>query len=255
MNLLLIEPGALASDGSADLTGAAAGHLRNVLRVGAGSRVRIGAIDGPRGVALVLEVSPERVRVQCVFEASPPERPAVDLLLALPRPKVLRRLWAQLAALGVGRILLANAARVDRQYFDTHVLGADCYRPLLIEGLQQAQDTRVPIVSIHRRLKVLIEDELDSLCPHAARLVTEPGSNSPLSEASRAVTEPRVLVAVGPEGGWNAYELALFQSNGFTCCGMGPRTLRSDTATIAILAIIHDAFARRSSDSLPIADR
>ena len=92
-----------------------------------------------------------------------PSRPPVDLLLALPRPKVLRRLWAQIAALGVGRIILTNAARVERNYFDTHVLSAACYQPLLIEGLQQARDTRLPAVTVHRQFKVLLEDELDSL--------------------------------------------------------------------------------------------
>src|SRR5688500_19330680 len=99
--------------------------------------------------------------LHCAFEAAPAPRPPVDLLLALPRPKVMRRLWAQLAALGVGRILLTNAARVERNYFDTHVLTSDCYRPLLVEGLQQARDTRLPVVSIHRQLKILVEDHLD----------------------------------------------------------------------------------------------
>ena len=246
MNLLLIEPEALAPDGSTDVMGAAAAHLRDVLAVRPGSTVRIGAINGPRGVATVLEVSASRVRLRCAWEASPPEPPAVDLLLALPRPKVMRRLWAQLAALGVSRILLTNAARVERQYFDTHVLGPDCYRPLLVEGLQQAQDTLMPIVSVHRRLKVLIEDELDTLCPDTGRLVTHPGAANPLSAASHAITQPRLLIAVGPEGGWSAYELALLQAHGFKICGIGPRSLRSDTATIAILAIVHDALARRS---------
>ena len=109
-----------------------------------------------------------------------PAPPAVDLLLALPRPKVLRRLWAQFAALGVGRIVLTNAARVERHYFDTHVLEESTYRPLLIEGLQQAGDTRLPRVSIHRQFRILIEDELDGLSNDGARLVAHPGSHRSL---------------------------------------------------------------------------
>ena len=86
-----------------------------------------------------------------------------SVLLALPRPKVMQRLWAQLAALGVGRILLTNAERVERHYFDTHVIDRGTYRPLLIEGLQQARDTRLPDVSVHKQFRVLVEDELESL--------------------------------------------------------------------------------------------
>jgi 16S rRNA (uracil1498-N3)-methyltransferase len=51
----------------------------------------------------------------------------------------------------------------------------------------------------------------------------------------------RVLLAIGPEGGWNAFELALLQAHRFTSIGLGPRTLRVDTACAALLAILHAA--------------
>ena len=74
----------------------------------------------------------------------------------------MRRLWAQIAALGVGRIILTNAEKVERNYFDTHILAPETYRPLLIEGLQQARDTRLPVCldppAVQRSS---IEDELD----------------------------------------------------------------------------------------------
>ena len=66
-------------------------------------------------------------------------------------------------ALGVGRIVLTNAERVERHYFDSHILSEASFRPLLVEGLQQARDTRLPAVSIHRQFKVLVEDHLDTL--------------------------------------------------------------------------------------------
>src|SRR4029078_8721247 len=116
-----------------------------------------------------------RFRLRCALEPDAPARPRVDLLLAMPRPKVMKRLWAQLAALGVGQIILTNAERVERNYFDTHVLAAESYRPLLVEGLQAARDTRLPAVSIHRQLKVLVEDRLDGLLAGGLRLLADPG--------------------------------------------------------------------------------
>jgi RsmE family RNA methyltransferase len=50
-----------------------------------------------------------------------------------------------------------------------------------------------------------------------------------------------VLLAVGPEGGWNEFELGLLQTHRFQPVAMGERTLRSDTAVIAMLALVHDA--------------
>src|SRR4029453_5948647 len=136
-------------------------HVLNVLKAAPGHDVRVGLLDGPRGVGTVQAADEGAVRLRCRFATEVPPRPRVDLLLALPRPKVMRRLWAQLAALGVGRIMLTNAARVERNYFDTHVLSERVFRPLLIEGLQQARDTRLPIVTVHRQFRILVEDDLD----------------------------------------------------------------------------------------------
>jgi RsmE family RNA methyltransferase len=165
-----------------------------------------------------------------------PARPPVDLLLALPRPKVMKRLWAQVAALGVGRILLTHAAKVERMYFDTHVLAPAFIRERLVEGLQQACDTRLPEVTIHRRLKVLIEDELDALCPDANRVVADPSFDRTLPAAVAEGGGRRLLLAIGPEGGWTPYELDLLARHGFSGAGMGPRILRADTACVALLA-------------------
>ena len=150
MNLILLEPGEVSDSGDVTLSGARAAHLSKVLRVAPGHQVRVGVLDGPRGLGTVRRLADGTIGLRCAFETNVPPPPRVDLLLALPRPKVMRRLWAQLAALGVGRIVITNAERVERNYFDTHVLSPECYRPLLVEGLQQAQDTRLPTVSIHR---------------------------------------------------------------------------------------------------------
>ncbi|MEO7273891.1 MAG: RsmE family RNA methyltransferase [Vicinamibacterales bacterium] len=239
MNLILLEPDDVDASGQATLSGPRAAHLRQVLRVEPGRTVRVGLIDGPCGTATVRAADQRAVTLSCVFETDTPARPSVDLLLALPRPKVMGRLWAQLAALGVGRIVLTNAARVERHYFDTHVLAPDHYRPRLVEGLQQSRDTRLPHVSIHRQLKILIEDHLDRLCGVGARALADPGASAPIR--GPMPSGERLLLAIGPEGGWNEYERALLMAHGFEPVGMGRRTLRSDTACIALLALAHHA--------------
>ena len=193
------------------------------------------------GAGRVTALTDRTVDLHCELEAVIPPRPSVDLLMAVPRPKVMRRLWAQIAALGVGQIILTNASRVERNYFDTHVLSEACYRPLLIEGLQQARDTRVPGVSIRRQLKVLVEDELDAFFGTGLRVTAHPGVGNPLIETIRERAGHRVLVAIGPEGGWTPFELDLLAAHGFQTADAGPRALRSDTACIAILALVHEA--------------
>jgi len=242
MNLILLEERDRVDASSVTLADARATHLLKVLRVTTGQTVRVGWIDGPLGTGTVESVSDGRVSMRCVFEADAPSRPRVDVLLALPRPKVLRRLWAQFAALGVGQIILTNASRVERDYFDTHVLTEACYRPLLVEGLQQARDTRVPLVSIHRQFRILVEDHLDDLFPSGLRLVADPSGRTSIANAL-AGRDGRVLLAIGPEGGWNEFELRLLETRGFTPVGLGPRTLRVDTACVALLSHVHSSLA------------
>ena len=250
MNLVLVDRRDLDDQGRVTLVDVRARHLSTVLRVACGQTVRLGVLDGPLGSGVVTAMTDAAVTLQCAFEATVPAVPAVDLLLALPRPKVLHRLWAQLAALGVGRIMLTNAERVERNYFDTHVLAESIYRPLLVEGLQQARDTRVPVVTVHRRFRVLVEDELPPLLHAPIRIVAHPStkvslrdvfalpSHVPLREA-----RSRVLLAVGPEGGWKQFELDLLDARGFVPVAMGPRTLRTDTACIALIALVHEALS------------
>lgn len=240
MNLLLVEPAEVDAAGDVRLAGVRAAHLIDVLKVQPGSGLRLGILDGAQGRGTVTSVTSAEVSIRCVFDAAAPPRPAVDVLLALPRPKVLRRLWAQIAALGVGRIMLTNAARVERHYFDSHIVTPACYRPLLIEGLQQARDTRVPEVSVHRQFKVLVEDELDELIGNAIRLAADPASTRSARDATEKIGGRRIVLAIGPEGGWNRFELAVLEAHGFDLIGLGPRTLRSDTACIALLAIVHE---------------
>jgi RsmE family RNA methyltransferase len=247
VNLILLHAAEIAENGVVELTGARAVHIATVLNAEPGQELRIGRIDGPHGTGTVARVDAGRVLLHCRFDASAPVRPQVDLLLALPRPKVMRRLWSQIAALGVGQVILTNAARVERDYFGTHWLDASVYTSLMIEGLQQARDTLLPGVSVHRRFKVLIEDDLDTLYPAGARVAAQPGHETTFAGVLAAAPAERILVAVGPEGGWTEFELSLLERHRFRAVGMGPRTLRSDTATIALLTLAHQALASRNA--------
>jgi RsmE family RNA methyltransferase len=246
MNLILFEKDEINPDGRVSLTGTRARHVREVLKAAEGGRIRIGVVDGPTGTATVTEEG-DPLRLECDLTDPVPPIPGVDLLLAMPRPKVMNRLWPVLASLGVGRILISNAWKTERSYFDTHVLGPEHIRAGLIEGLQQARDTRLPQVSVHRQFRKLIEDELDAFGPYAAKLAAHPGAGAFPAETLAALPrEGRVLLAVGPEGGWTPFELELLAAHGFEAVSWGPRALRTDTACAVLLGLMHAALAKSS---------
>lgn len=239
MNLILVFSSEIGPDGRVELTDGRARHIRKVLRAKPGKTLRIGRVNGPLGAGVVESVSAEMVTLCCQWESRIPERPSIDLLLAMPRPKVLKRLWAQFAALGVGRIVITNAEKVERYYFDTHILRPEFYESRLIEGLQQARDTLLPDVTIERQLKPFLEKE--TFPEVGKKILADPSGEKTIFQCLESRREQRVLLAVGPEGGWTPYELDLLKSHGFELFGMGSRILRTDTACIGLIALIEEA--------------
>ncbi len=237
MNRILLVPGELREDGLAVLQDRRAAHIRQVLGCRSGDTLRVGLLDGPRGTATVVATGDDGVLLRCCLDQPPLPSTGITLLLALPRPKVMHRLWAPLASLGVERIVLVNAEKVERNYFDTHWLDPAAYEPLLIEGIEQGGDTRLPIVRVCRRFKPFIEDESAAFFGAATRLAFHPHEAVPLSAG--AVPSGRgVVIAIGPEGGWSDYEVDLLRGHGFACVSFGARTLRTDTAVQAIVGAV-----------------
>lgn len=247
MNRILFEPHeADAPDGRIRLPACdrRARHIRDVLRPQVGDRLRVGVLGGLAGEAVVESVDASGIGLCAVFDRPAPP-PWFDLLLAVPRPKVLHRLWAELAAVGVGRIILVNASRVERFYFDTHWLAPESWRPLLVEGLEQAGATAVPEVLVRRAFKPFVQDEIPQLYADAPKWVAHPR----LEEGGGRVVAPapvagraRPLLAVGPEGGWVPFELALLEEAGFRPISLGDRALRTDTACVALAGALAGAY-------------
>ena len=233
MNLLLLEPEDLARDGTARLTGRRLRHALEVLRATDGDVLRVGLLGGATGTAEVLRAGEDELVLRPSLTDPPPPRPDIDLLLAVPRPKALRKVLPAAASLGVDRIVLVNAARVEKSYFASRVLDAASIRELLVLGLEQARDTRLPEVLIRERFRPFVEDELDGLWPRTLRLVAHPAARAAPARDAR-----RVALAIGPEGGWVPFEIDLLASRGFEPFTLGPRTLRVEVAVAYALGAL-----------------
>jgi RsmE family RNA methyltransferase len=241
MNRILVAPDELQG-GRVVLADRRAVHIREVLRSRVGDRLAVGVMDGAVGEGEIVAVGSRDVVIECRLERVPPA-PSVDLILALPRPKVMRRLWAPLASLGVGRITVVNAAKVEASYFATHWLLPEHRRPLLIEGLEQSGDTHLPSVEIERRFRPFVEDRLPERYAGWSRLLLHPDACLRLIEVALP-PGGRAVIAIGPEGGWSAYERERFAACGFDAVRLGPRVLRTDTACISALSIANERLAR-----------
>lgn len=238
MNLLLLEPTELDPlDEGAPLVlaGRRAAHLREVLKVAPGSRVRLGVLGGGLGDGEVLAVAGEQVTLAVTIDRPPPPRLPVRLLLAVPRPKVLLRTVAIAASFGVPRIDLTNAWRVDKSYLGSPALLPEALGRAAREGAEQGVTTHLPELVVHRRLMALLDEfpgaERE---PSRLHLVAHPGA-PPLEAALRPGEARAVTVALGPEGGWIPREVETFEQRGFVAVGLGEAILRVEAAVASLL--------------------
>lgn len=235
MNLLLLEP-AEAARPTVVLRDRRARHLREVLRAEVGARLRAGVIGGgaggPVGEARVMSVTADEVIVRFEATGAAPAVAPVRVVLAVPRPKVVRRVIQAAAAMGVERVELVNAWRVDKSYLGSERLRAEAIAEDVRLGAEQGGMTRVPRVELHPRLMGWFETFSSAgvaICAHAR-------GGQDLERAVPRGFEGEVVIAIGPEGGWIDREVDTFAARGFAIVTLGAPILRVEAAVVAALA-------------------
>ncbi|WP_313027051.1 16S rRNA (uracil(1498)-N(3))-methyltransferase [Pseudomonas lopnurensis] len=232
MNLLLLETADFVAGNRVLLRDRRLTHMREVQRTEIGESLRVGLLGGAMGNGRLLRLDDHEAELEVVFDQPPPAKLPLTLLLALPRPKMLRRVLQTVAAMGVPRLVLLNSYRVEKSFWQTPFLEPAAIREQLILGLEQARDTVLPQVSIEKRFKPFVEDRLPQLAAGSRGLVGHPGD---YPACPRALDEP-VTLAIGPEGGWIPYEVEKLAAAGLQPVQLGARILRVETAVSALLA-------------------
>jgi RsmE family RNA methyltransferase len=231
MNLLLFTAADRSGQDRICLRGQRLQHLRRVLGATAGDLIRLGEIDGPTGTGRILEIDADRALLQLELDSAPPAKLPLRLVLALPRPKMLRRILRAAAELGVAELHLINSYRVEKSYWQTPALAAGSVRGYLLQGLEQARDTVLPPVHCHRLFKPFVEDTLPKLIERRLALLAQPGEFPP---CPRGIERPALLV-IGPEGGFIPYEVDKLRAAGCAAVSLGPRILRVENALTALV--------------------
>ncbi|WP_122664125.1 16S rRNA (uracil(1498)-N(3))-methyltransferase [Pseudomonas viridiflava] len=232
MNLLLLEDADFVAADRVVLRDRRLKHMQEVHRAEVGDTLRVGRIDGLLGSAELLRLEAHEAELRVNLDSAPPAKLPLTLLLALPRPKMLRRVFQTVATMGVPKVILLNSYRVEKSFWQTPFLEPQAIREQLILGLEQARDSVLPEIIIEKRFKPFVEDRLPQLAQGTLGLVGHPGN---FAACPRAVTG-QVTLAIGPEGGWIPYEVDLLSKAGLQPVQLGERILRVETAVTALLA-------------------
>jgi RsmE family RNA methyltransferase len=232
MNLLLLEETDFIDADLVRLSGRRLAHMLDIQQVGVGDSLRVGRINGLMGQGSVLELDKSSALLKVELKEQPPAKLPLTLLLAMPRPKMFRRILQHCATLGVPEIILLNSVRVEKSFWQTPFLQPEVVRENLLLGLEQARDTVLPTVRIEKRFKPFVEDRLPGIIDGRLALVAHPG-NYPA--CPRGIDQPLTL-AIGPEGGWIPYEVDKLIEAGMQPVQLGERILRVETAVTALVS-------------------
>lgn len=239
MNVLLLHPEDFTDERHARISGRRLDHIRQVHRADRGEILRAGLLNGSMGTARLLSLQTDSADLLFTPLTPPGEAPEalpLTLILALPRPKMLRRILQAATAQGVKRLYLINSYRVEKSFWQTPFLKPEAVRDQLLLGLEQAVDTVLPQVEMRTRFKPFVEDELPAIAAGTRALLAHPGEHPPCPVA----LEQPCTLAIGPEGGWIPYEVELMQQAAkFEAVSMGARILRVETAVTALLARLY----------------
>lgn len=231
MNLLLLKADDFIGDNLAEISGRRFLHLKKILKVTPGQTLVAGLLNGHSGWASVREITNRSIIVSLqLTQTSPPSFNCI-LVLALPRPLMLKRILQAVSSLGLKEIHLIQTSAVEKSYWNSTDLDAHILEEQLLLGLEQAMDTRLPTLVLHRQFNVFARETLPLLSSDRQCLVAHPGDHPPCP----ADVHGPLTLAIGPEGGFTTKEIDTFRQQGFSAVQIGQRILRVETAVNVLL--------------------
>ncbi|MGM0768791.1 MAG: 16S rRNA (uracil(1498)-N(3))-methyltransferase [Pseudomonadota bacterium] len=237
MNLALLFAEDFVAADRAVLSGRRLTHLHQVLKVTEGDLIPVGMVGGDIGSGRVVNLTDTRAEILVELTEAPPPPLPLTLILAMPRPKMFRRVLQTCATLGVKDIWLINSYKVEKSFWQTPWLSDEHLRENLTLGLEQARDTVLPEVHIRKLFKPFVEDELPALLAGKRALVAHPGTAAPCP----VHLEQPAALCVGPEGGFTPYEVGKLEEAGCQGVHLGRRILRVETAVPVLVSRLFDA--------------
>jgi len=230
VNLILFDPAELTTP--LPRSDPRAAHLLGVLRRQTGDTFDAGLINGPRGKGTLVAIGDQALTLTFAWGDVPPPLDPITLLIGLPRPQTARDILREATSLGAGALHFFRAEKSEASYAQSTLWSSGEWRRHLVTGAEQAFDTRLPAVTQGQTLAEVI-----ATLPRTATRLALDNYESPQS-LSAVTLAPPVALAFGPERGWSPAERELLRANGFAFAHLGSRVLRSETAVIAVLAVV-----------------
>ena len=230
MNMLLLENEDFFAPGKAVVRGRRFDRLRDFIHIAEGKELKAGVRNKGCGKAVVVGISAGEAEVTYTPLSPPPAPLPLTLIMALQRPQTFEKVLHGAVSLGVKKIHFIHTFKVEKSYWQSSRLLPENLRDEITLALEQAADPVEPELFFHRRFKPFAEDELENIAAGTLRFFGDPAGDAPVPVRGTPLT-----LALGPEGGFTAYETETLKCHNFKGIATGERILRTEFALAALL--------------------
>lgn len=226
MNLVILFKEDFVSESKVILTDRRLKHVLSIHKANEGDTLKVGLLNGKIGTGLITHINKSEMEMEVKLFNDSPKPLDLKLVLAMPRPKFLKRVIQDVTSMGIKEIYIIKTWRVDKSYWNSSVLEEENLLQYMILGLEQAKDTVLPKIHIEKFFKPFVEDKLPNIIKDTEAIVAHPKSKD---KCTYNLSKP-VTLAIGPEGGFIDYEIEMLEKQGFKVMTLGDRILRVETA-------------------------
>jgi 16S rRNA (uracil1498-N3)-methyltransferase len=238
MRYFFIDP-SLVTGPEVSISGSEAHHIKNVLRLKTGDGLKLFDGTGFEYEAVILRVSAQKVTVEIHGKAKAAAPSGVQIMVAQAflKEKKMDDLVRKLCELGMTRWIpffsKRSIARPDAKRLEAR---SQRWQRIATEAVKQCRRIDTPQIADARSF----EEILDFSQNCDLRIVFWENESSLLTGdlASKGNPVKKIMLMLGPEGGFTDQEIKRLQNSGFISAGLGPRILRAETATIAAVTLV-----------------
>jgi len=214
----------------------AAHHASRVLRLRAGDAVQIFDGEGNALDARIRDIAGKRVGLECLRPLPPEPLAQLEIVLAQAMSSSEKMDWVVQKATELGAAVIQpvqTQRSVAKLTAERAAKRGEHWRGVTVAASEQCSRNRLPEIAAPLDL-----DDWLARVAHidATKLILLPDGASHLTDLPSPTG--RVILLVGPEGGFNPEEAAMARQAGFTAVLLGPRVLRTETAAIAGLTAL-----------------
>lgn len=232
MNIILLHSTDFINPDTVILKGRRKDHIINVIKAQRGDALSCGLVNADMGKGIISNIDSSKIELKVKLNLDPPPALPLTLILALPRPKMLKRILESSATLGVKTIYLINSWRVEKNFWQSPVLNDENLNKILIAGLEQSKDTILPQIFKKRLFTPFVKQELSDISKKSLCITAHPKTTTPCPTN----TDQQVTLVIGPEGGFIDLEIETLEQIGFKTVNLGRRILRTETAVPVLIS-------------------